>query len=712
MALLTKVGTFDASGSTGNQAITGVGFQPKALILWGSGSSVLDTWSSNVIQGFGISTGPLESYAQAATRASISTEGKIAAAAFIQSQTNSTYIRRANLESFDSDGFTLDWVEATTSNYSVVHYLAIGGDGLTDAKVVPWSMKGSTGIQSVTGFGFQPDAVIHAHAGHSGTSIPFSDSDGVLGVGVMNADGDQWAMTSSHVDGRYHRTDSSILRLNTSGSDGGRASFVSMDSDGFTIDWTTTSISTYPAFSLALKGVGLAVGTFTKTTSSSPVSQAITGLDIEPQAMMFFGVGMTALDTTNNVAMMFQGGSDGATSAAGGWLFDENDTYSTTSRTYIHNITDTSSVEAGANLDSFDANGFTLDWMTNDAAATYISYIALASGAPTVVDATANLTVAEATALSVAPTASGGASAAIGSTATSSGTGVAVSASGGATGSLTAAASSTATAPSNTATGGAIATLAEAVLTALSPTPTVSAGSAATLLPATASAQSSPIVVAQPDAIVNVPSAESSAVAVGPSVTAGASAPIGQHANATAISSAPSATGGAVTAIPHATASAQAQTIIAFQPEAFANLEPAQAFASSDPIVAASAGTAILGTANATATAPTIIGRGGSRATMVPATATSNAPSPTGIGGSLALMAAAQASTVSPAPSAFGGVSLILGSAESSAIPGVMGVEAGALVHLDPVTATAVAEMVSIVKPTSPPRAYAFITGV
>ena len=53
----------------------------------------------------------------------------------------------------------------------------------------------------MTGVGFQPDVVFHAHGGHALTAaLPANIAGGAFGLGVMDFDGDQWAFANWTMD--------------------------------------------------------------------------------------------------------------------------------------------------------------------------------------------------------------------------------------------------------------------------------------------------------------------------------------------------------------------------------------------------------------------------------------------------------------------------------------------------------------------------------
>src|ERR1019366_464324 len=70
-----------------------------------------------------------------------------------------TLLASADLASFDTDGFTLNFI-AADATARVINFMALGGSGLTNAVTGDMTTSASTGAQAVTGVGFKPDCVI------------------------------------------------------------------------------------------------------------------------------------------------------------------------------------------------------------------------------------------------------------------------------------------------------------------------------------------------------------------------------------------------------------------------------------------------------------------------------------------------------------------------------------------------------------------------
>ncbi len=188
--------------------------------------------------------------------------------------------------------------------------------------------------------------------------------------------------------GRSAKTDSAFYITSEVGPTvAKRATFVSMDSDGFTMSFATSNSSASQAFSLALSGVQVKVGAFAKTVGGAPSVQPVGSVGFKP-GMVFLTSVQDAAEAGIAVdhARFGIGASDGAHEASSAM---SDTTALTTAAASAVDSTDgaflkmdnaTRTVDAKASLASFDPDGFTMSWSTNDAVATQVCYLAI--GAP------------------------------------------------------------------------------------------------------------------------------------------------------------------------------------------------------------------------------------------------------------------------------------------------------------------------------------------
>lgn len=390
------VGTFTKTTSSApvTQAVAhGLGEAPKAIIIWSAGKSN-STLGANARFAFGVSDTSTDRSMSFESDDGVTTtavQRRVSTGVVTMVDQTGTLRAEADLQSVDSTNFTLNWTTNNTSAY-IFHFIAIGGTHI-QAKVVGWTMRTSTGNQAITGVGFQPDVVIHAHAGSGHTTAPSSTSQhGGFGIGAMDSLGNQWASATFSTDAvtttdasRYQRTDRCLVSVGGSQTVGKDATFVSMDSDGFTINYSTANSSAGQVFSLALKGVQAYAGNFDKTTASATASQGVTGVPFRPRLVLFSSV-QDISRTTGQVHDRYGLGAS-TVSAEGSVALQDTDGLTTTSVDGVDSITkaftklnnSTPSTDAAVDLTSLDTAGFTLSWTTNDSVATEVLFLALST---------------------------------------------------------------------------------------------------------------------------------------------------------------------------------------------------------------------------------------------------------------------------------------------------------------------------------------------
>lgn len=425
MALDVKVGVFNKPTSIGSQSITGVGFQPKALIVFATHVTADGTPRSWWRQFVGVATASDErSFAESTAKpdtvhqepiAGIGIWGdpdptppsrifnafKVEEGSFRTSDTDT-----AQLTSFDSDGFTLEWTTDSTMVNEAwrINYIALGGDSLEAVKAFEWRLPttiGSNVSKSVTGVGFQPDTLINFYIGWLGGGNGYASFDnfnsGHVGMGVVDADLNEWAMHAGSVEhntglpantntARAQKTGASIYALEIDRDAADRyiwaeASLTSFDADGFTYNFVTNLTNNEPrVFTLALKGAIIKAGSFTKKTSIG--SQQITGVGITPKGLLLASFMNPAISTIIDHARLALGASDGTTERSASWTdshaaaYDNMDSLSD-AKIFQKADNSTQTVDAEAELSSFDSDGFTLNWLTNDTDADQLLYLAL-----------------------------------------------------------------------------------------------------------------------------------------------------------------------------------------------------------------------------------------------------------------------------------------------------------------------------------------------
>lgn len=404
MVLEFKIGTFTARTTVGSQTVTGVGFTPKAVLLFSTGNTAFDTFSGDIqyYPGFAASAVEQRSYAVLGfdNSATSDTDSGYNTTSTIADNTfTNTHI--AELTAFNSDGFVLDWVTNNGTAWRIL-YVAIGGTDVTNAKVGAFNSPAVTGDNAVTGVGFEPEIVFLLGTNFTADDT-YTDLFGTFCHGMFNSAGEQGVVSLISLNGtaamdtaRYQRTDKCFATFSTTSTSTltHEATFVSMDNDGFTLNYTTASVANKRVAYLALRGLQSKIDSFTSPTAgTAPVEQAVTGTGFAPEGVLFFTTGKTAgtsivahnrLSTgmahlSDEEGCLWFGDEDAALAAVTGRMM-ETDTCIRVSDEVASVASSTT--QALADFTSLDADGFTLNWSVKDASNAYqVIYVALGDAA-------------------------------------------------------------------------------------------------------------------------------------------------------------------------------------------------------------------------------------------------------------------------------------------------------------------------------------------
>jgi len=397
-AAQTKQGTFTKATATGSQNITGVGFQPKAVIFYWTRQTNINANNAGLNEGYGF----------AADGTPIS-QGSVVAAGMdnlattdANSMISSTYaiemlnwgaagtpmVARASVTAFGADGFTLNWA-TNEARADYIHYIAIGGPDITNAIVGTFLGPAVvTNPFNVTGVGFQPDMVFFMSSNRTGTTEDAIITEGSLNLGFMTSTGSAstgWAARDAQTVAANGHTWSAVnaitgVRRNAVDQ---QATYVSMNTDGFSLNFTQTG-GAARYYYLAIKGGLHKVGAFTKRTSFG--SQSVTGVGFQPVGAMFMTISDNVADATIRTVAPASSHTIGTA--------DTTNTYSSIWANYrpvINSDANTYSynnvlMKMGVNTNgtitdygqstftSFDVDGFTLNWSTSDATARNVVY--------------------------------------------------------------------------------------------------------------------------------------------------------------------------------------------------------------------------------------------------------------------------------------------------------------------------------------------------
>lgn len=377
MAFNAKTGSFTKNTGTGNQSVTGLGGTPKVLIMWtayNTTSSDPPTINNDYSVAWGMTTGASESYSTSiSSQYNVGTSNRskrAAAKALTVVQYGETTLAECDLVSFDADGFTVDWT-TNSGGAQIIHYLALWGSDITGQKVFTWTSPTLTGNKSVTGAGFKPNLLVFARP-VSTSSLPVSATGADLALSFIDASGNSTSLNVGGDDGvanpdhktfRTLKTANSTILTNTSATTREASTWVSMDTDGFTLNYTTANAADLVGC-LAIQGPRVKVG-------NSLINPAnVTGVGFTPAGLIF----STIQSTDTNLRLdsrLSMGATTGATENQTILIVDDRSS-STGGNTNASSVDDTDQAigfittgpleyAGDLKLTSFDSDGFTMD---------------------------------------------------------------------------------------------------------------------------------------------------------------------------------------------------------------------------------------------------------------------------------------------------------------------------------------------------------------
>jgi hypothetical protein len=385
-------GSFALNTGTGNQAITGVGFQPKAIIVYVTNAVTNDTVTahSSLCVGVGRSS---------SDRGCVTARSDDAAATMDTARGNSTskLLRlfsdatgpaldcEVDLVSLDTDGFTINVTDAPAAAY-VVHYIALGGAAITDLDVFTFNVT-NTATQDVS-LAFRPDMLllltdggVAGDAAHAQMCFGCVGSD--LSQGATYFIDDDAAVAA--IAKIWRREDSCLLGASTGTgtTERLRSRVTARTNAGFTLTHDVQSTVGELVIGLAVKGGRYQVVHDTQRTSTGTKAKAASvGV---PRGLLMFSNGEEgSVSLTRGNPNLHLGAATGIGLEA--FLIAAGDDGAGTSNTWSLSDTGkaiafwnavTQVLIAEADLASLDVGGYTLDWTTADAAARSFSTLVM-----------------------------------------------------------------------------------------------------------------------------------------------------------------------------------------------------------------------------------------------------------------------------------------------------------------------------------------------
>jgi hypothetical protein len=405
MALDVAIGSFQwtTAAATNTIAETGLGFQPKALILWCQGlNSGTDATSSNTDMrgGLGFCAGTTDRVSCSYTDMDFDTNSTckmgLRTDAALHTTDNAAALDGAlDLSSFDASGFTMV-IDTAIAAAIYVHYIAFGGDDLTNATTFQEASPGATGTNATTGIGFQPDVLFTTI--YQSTTAPNNHAGSAswgFGVATGSASAENQIIACSARDnqanadtGSYCQSGECVATTQAFGTGVfDRAILSSFDADGFTLNWLESTAAIQWG-GLCMKGGQWKAGNFTSSTTAT-TTIPVTGAGFAPDGVMTISCGTpestndteddearfsigAGLSTTDRLGMGYF--SDDATARAEVSLCAEYDAVSA-------HMGDSGSLSGLVDINSMDSDGITFIQDDGDPLAAWVGYVMFASDA-------------------------------------------------------------------------------------------------------------------------------------------------------------------------------------------------------------------------------------------------------------------------------------------------------------------------------------------
>ncbi len=382
------VDSIDAPGSTGNVSYTGVGFQPMAVIFWGSLRTTAGATASAAYSGwYGMTDGTNAFVTGMSGAAPTSNSHYIFGDSSCVKMIDvaGTIIMEAEIVSLDSDGFTLNWTTAGLTGADV-NFMAIAGANLTDV-VVGTATVTASGDTVVTGLGFQPDMMYLNY--YEGSAFPQAVLNGqnTIGLGVddgTNRNGHAVCFRSSIIDAgnSWISGTNSLLTLtaNNAPVSSGKGTISAFGADGFTINMSSHAGIDLHVGYLAMKGASNDVRD--ALAAGATGDQAETGAGFTPEVVFQLSTATQASQSEGADAgwegsEIQIGASDGTRHRFGQFGCDVNGdggcfqstTHFIANVAVIDSVDNYGSLQDEATIGSLDADGYTINWSVYGAVA-------------------------------------------------------------------------------------------------------------------------------------------------------------------------------------------------------------------------------------------------------------------------------------------------------------------------------------------------------
>ena len=397
MAFNAKKGTITCPASTGNHSTTDWAFAdpPKAALFWGTKQTAAGI-ADDQVQYIGAATSSTQRWCFSAFAddgvTTTDTGNYQSLTSCIRAHaTSGTAAVVADFVSMNSDGFTVNFTTVTSG--VIIHYLALGGSDITNAKAGSISIAATISTQDFTDPAFTPDLTMLAWCRRNDQPFDTFNSNSFLGYGVGLSSSVRWCTNIAALDAQTmeslqacratQRTDN--IYLSGASTIDGLADYNGGIANGFQLDVTDAPFTAHTVGYLCLKGGSYAAGALTASTSVNGTNDVDVGF--VPEAAMFSTWSLATSTTITADAQMNLGAAtyDGTEGWAGSTDDDaieptQADSVTSTTKaigSLIEGATATLDSEADSDLTGVGgANTFRLTWTNPPAVAAEVCYIA------------------------------------------------------------------------------------------------------------------------------------------------------------------------------------------------------------------------------------------------------------------------------------------------------------------------------------------------
>jgi hypothetical protein len=387
MAISRYLGTFSSSNAAASQAITGVGFQPQLVEIFSALGLNAAATSSRKIYGATDGTNQFATESVIITAQNPSnTFRSFKNTKCVLSHTGGGAIyHEADITSLDADGFTLNW---TTIGGAAQTYFFVAYAGLDNATVGTMDLTTSTGNQSVTGLGYQPDITRFTASGISTSAAILAGAAISHGAGISSTErfciaaADEDNVNPVNAQSIY--SDASCLQIfDVNAAIDCVADYVSSDAGGFTINKTNAPAATTRIGYITMQGVLASIGEYAVPVGTGNNSE--TGVGFQPEIDLFYCAGSSTKNAVvaNNLTMFGASISAASVRSTFGSSID-NAASSNADRENRDAISLFYRSNFNGTLVSQDADGFTVNWADVTASGDLVPYVSLAASGDTI----------------------------------------------------------------------------------------------------------------------------------------------------------------------------------------------------------------------------------------------------------------------------------------------------------------------------------------